>query len=800
MDAAKPYSLDWDRLADASLIGADVPRREDGRFLSGQGRYLADLRLPGMRELAFVRSTIAHGRIKSVSAPRHAAPGSVWTARELDGVAKPMVAALLRESFRRAPYTALATDAVRFVGEAVAAVLADTRTAADDLAEAVHVDAEPLPSVTDAVQALSANAPRLRPEWPDNSYMTIERATPGFESAAAKADVHVTRSYRMARAGPMPIETRGCVAWFDRRNDQLILWTSTQRPHLIRGFVAQHLVGFDERRVQVIVPDVGGAFGVKTNFYPEELVVAAIATQVDHPVRWIETRFEHMLTACHAREQIQTITAHAMRDGTLVALEADIIGDGGAYSMITSTGAIEANMAVSVLPGPYRFTEYKLRARSASTNKTPMGPYRGVGRPGAVFAMERTIDEVAHELGMPPNAVRLKNVVAPGEFPWKTPSGLTYDSGDYPGLIRLAEQAMKQTPSKAKDHERVGVGYAMYVEQTAHGTAEFVARGSSVLYGFESARVTLDLSGALTVEVGVLSQGQGLETTLAQVAGAVTGLPLERISVRQGDTNTCPFGMGTVASRSMVMAGGAVYHACLKLTQKLRAIAAKQLECKPEEIVLRAGVASGPAGRLEYTQLADIAWQNIQKLPTGMEPGLEFLHLYRPEIESGTFASGMHAVRIAVDLETGVIRVLDYVVVEDCGQEINPMIVEGQVRGGVAQGIGQALSEAFRYDADGQPLCGSFMDYAMPGFAEVPNIRIEHQHTLSTFGVFGMKGTGEGGCIAPPAAIANAVCDALHDLNIGVAEVPLTANAVWQALRRAGQDRIFIGEAPSMGK
>ena len=800
MSAPTQSSKGWDKLADATLIGADVRRHEDIRYLTGRGRYLADLQVPGMRELAFVRSNVAHGRVGAILPPGTAQPAEVWTARELGTLARPMVGALLREGFRRANYTALATDTVRFVGEAIAAVIADTRAGAEDLAGAVEVDIESLEAVVDAVKALQPGAPRLYPAWPDNNYLSLERATPGFDEAVAKADVHMTRSFRMARLAPMPIETRGCIAWLDRRSDQLIVWTSTQRPHLIRSFLAQHLVGFDERRIRVVVPDVGGAFGGTTNFYPDELAIAAIATQVDFPVRWIETRSEHMLTSCHAREQIQVVTAHAMRDGTLVGLDVDIIGDGGAYSMITSTGAIEANMAASVLSGPYKVPHYKFRARSACTNKTPIGPYRGVGRPGAVYAMERTVDELALELGLAPNAVRMKNVIPPEAFPWRTATALTYDSGDYPGLIRIAEEAMCATEGmQAGPGERLGVGYAMYVEQTAHGAAEFVARGSSVLYGFESARVKLDLSGSLTVEVAVLSQGQGLETTLAQVASAVSGVPMDSVSIRQGDTDVSPYGMGTVASRSMVKAGGAVYHACLKLTGKLRVIAASQFGCEPAQVGLQAGEASCGEKRMTYAQIADIAWQNIQKLPPGAEPGLEFLHLYRPEIETGTFASGMHAARVAVDMDTGAVRVIDYLVVEDCGQQINPMIVEGQVQGGVAQGIGQALSEAFRFDATGQPLAGSFMDYAMPGSGDVPSIRVEHQHTLSTFGVFGMKGTGEGGAIGPPAAIANAVSNALAELNIGVKEVPMTANAVWEALNRAtgpgAGSRTYIGDA-----
>lgn len=774
-----------------AVVGHPVDRLEDARFLHGNGRYLADIHLPGMRDVAFVRSPVAHGRILKITPPAGIEHAACWTAAELDPFVRPVTAILERDSFRRAPYPILAQQRVRFAGELVAAVIADHRPAAEDLTEQVEVEIEPLPALADPLVALKSDAERLHAHWPDNCHMRFGRTVGPFDKAVAEAEVSITRHYRMGRVTPSPLETRGVIAWFDRRANQLVVYVSTQRPHLIRSFLAQQLVGLDERRIRVIVPDVGGAFGGKTNLYPEEVALAAMAMQVPYPLRWIEDRYEHLLSACHAREHVQTVTVHARRNGEILALDARIVVDGGAYSMCTSTGAIEANMAVNVLPGPYRIGAYKFEAISACTNKTPLGPFRGVGRPGACFAMERTIDELAHELGLEPHELRRRNLLRSDEFPYQTVTGLHYDSGNYRAMIDTAtaciahDRIRKEQTAQAETRRRIGVGYAAYVEQTAHGAKEFIARGSTVLYGFESARVTLDQSGTLTVEAGILSQGQGLETTLAQIASEVTTLPLTHISIRCGDTASAPYGMGSVASRSIVMAGGATYHACIQLMARIRTIAAAILKCADADLVIESGTVSGGGSSLPFAKIAHIAWQQVHLLPDGVEPGLEFLHNYRPEVQSGTFSSGLHAAKVAVDIDTGKIELLDYLVVEDCGRAINPKIVDGQVTGGVAQGIGQALFEHIVYDETGQPKSVTLADYVLPGFEEVPDIRIEHMETLSPFTVYGMKGTGEGGCIAPPAAIANAVTDALRSLQVSVAVTPITPEAVWCAIEDA---------------
>jgi len=790
-----------------TTVGHPVPRSEDERHLNGAGRFVADIAWPGALHVAFVRSAVAHGRLRSVTAPPLAQGESFWTAADLQDVAHPIVAKLNRPGFQSAPYPCLATDRVRFVGQPIAAVVAATRARAEDLAEMAELDIEPLPVIASAQAAFEDGAPLMHEGWSGNHFMKFTRTFGEFDTAVERAEVHLTRSYRMERLAPSPLETRGCLAVFDRADGRLVFHTCCQRPHIQRDFLAEQLIGIDQHRIQVIVPDVGGAFGVKTNLYPEELALAAISIKLGGAVRWIEDRMEHLLSACHARENDQTVTIHATRDGEIVALEASYLVDGGAYSMLPSTSAVEANMSANVMPGPYRIRNYRATAVSACTNKAPTGPYRGVGRPAACFAMERTIDELAHVLGIEPHELRRRNLITPEAFPYITATGLVYDTGNYPPMMDTAVRALghdetraAQRAAPADARERIGVGYAWYVEQTAHTAKEFFARGSVVLYGFESARVKMDIAGSLTIETSVCPHGQGHATTLAQIASEVTSIPFDRISVRTGDTDVVPYGNGTFASRSVVLAGGAVHQACTRLVDRLRAIAAHLMDAPLESTAVHGQAVAGPAGvvPLAFARLAHVALQYVHELPEGIDPGLEFMASYRPPVETGAFSAGVHAARVAVDVETGAVRLLDYVVVEDCGQTINPMIVDGQVYGGVAQGIGQALLEELRYDAQGQPGTVTLADYLLPGFGEVPEVRIEHQHTLSPFTAYGMKGTGEGGCIGGPAAIGNAVTDALRGYRVSVTRAPVTARDVWGAIEaarasapaKAQQDRV----------
>jgi aerobic carbon-monoxide dehydrogenase large subunit len=785
-------SLEIQTSRNTRQVGRPVTRLEDRRHLAGRGSFVADVRLPGLRDVAFLRSQVAHGDLRGVSLADGVDAGAVWTAERLAPLVRPMRATLKRPNYRVADFPVLATDRVRYVGEMIAAVVADTRAVAEDIAEQLLPDIGLRDAVVDPLASLAPDAPRLHALWPDNVYMHNGRTIGDFDAAVAQADVVVTRDLAMARVGALPLETRGCVASYDRGARTLTLYLSTQRPHLIRTMLAEQLTEIDESRIRVIAPDVGGGFGGKSNLYPEEIALAALALQLPHPVRWIEDRWEHLVSATQSRQNVQRLTTYATRNGELLAVDARIVADSGAYAMRTSTAAIEANMAAAVLPGPYRLRNYRFEAISVATNKAPIGPFRGVGRPAAVFGMERMMDETAAALGMEPHEFRLRNMIDAAEHPYMTVTGLSYDSGDYKSLLRKVVNTIDvpavratQATQAADARIAIGVGFGCYTEQTAHGAEEWNRRGSPFEYGFESARIRIDPSGGILVSVGIQSHGQGLETTLAQVAADAFGVNYERVIVRHGDSELCPYGLGTVASRSMVMAGGAVHGAAQKLADKLRRIAGAVLKASPDEVVLSGGNAGAGGQEISLEELARIAYLELARLPKDIEPGLEVLFNYRPPIETGAWSSGVDAARVEVDLDTGQVRVLDLVVGEDCGFVVNPLVADGQVIGGAAQGLGQALFEELRYQEDGQPISVNLADYLVPGAAEMPKVKIIHQQTLSPFTVFGMKGLGEGGCIAPPAAIANAVSDALRRFGVDVKSVPIKPSDLWQALQAA---------------
>jgi carbon-monoxide dehydrogenase large subunit len=482
------------------------------------------------------------------------------------------------------------------------------------------------------------------------------------------------------------------------------------------------------------------------------------------------------VAANHSREHQHEIQAWFDETGRIHAVRAQILVDAGAYSAKTSTGAIEANMAANVLLGPYDIRNYQSEAISFYTNKSPLGPFRGVGRPAGCFAMERIIDEVAHELSMSPEEVRRRNLIPSEAFPYTTATGLLYDSGDYLAALNAAQEHADKWPKcEGDDRYAYGIGYAMYVEQTAHGAVEWQRRGSATVYGHEAARATLTPKGELILDVGTLSHGQGHHTSLAQIAAHVTGIPIDKIRLRQGDTGRAPYGLGTVASRSIVMAGGAVTRASKLLLDKSRKVAAAVLCCDDADLSHDGQCFTGPDGReIDYAEIARLSVVELHRLPKDIPAGMSVEGIYRPEVETGTFSYGAHVAHVRVDLETGVVKVLNFAVVEDCGTVVNPLILDGQVRGGVAQGIGQALYEAMSYSADGQPTTVTFGDYAVPSSWEVPTIDIIHQCTPSPFSEFGIKGVGEGGCIAPPAAIANAVRKALLSKGVAVNSTPIS--------------------------
>jgi aerobic carbon-monoxide dehydrogenase large subunit len=769
-------------------VGVSIRRKEDDRHLRGRAQFVADIDIRGMQEVVFVRSTHAHAQIGSISLPPEAR-GKVFTANDLPRI-KPIRVVTQAVGARSPSWPPLATDKVRYVGEAIAACVAPSRAEAEDLAAAIIVDYRPLDPVPDMQAARVGGQALVHEYFGDNVYQERTIAGGDIEAAKQSADITITREYRTARQSGAPMECRGVLAYRDHRLDEVVIYASTQTPHTMRVALGEFL-GLEERRIRVVAPDVGGGFGPKARLYPEEIVLAALALQLDHPVRWIEQRTEHLLTCAHSREHYYRVTAYADRQGQVLGVDCDITVDAGAYGMWPQGPYQEANMAARSLPGPYRIPHYRANICTVATNKTPIGPYRGVGRPGACFAIERTIDEVARAVGREPVEVRIENMIAPEQMPYTSVTGMHYDTGDYAGSVRLCAELLNLPAIRARqrqgepDGHLIGVGFASFTEQTAHGAAEFAARGASVIPGFESCTARILPDGSAVLMVGIQSHGQGLETALSQIACEELGIDPAGISVRHGDTESTAFGFGTFASRSMVMSGGAVARASRTLRDKLRRIGAHLLQCDMSETRCEGGAVHGPAGSVAISEIAAIAHLRMHELPPGVEPLLDATETYQPGISTGVFSYATHGAVVSVDPETGVVELFDYAVAEDCGTMVNPVLVEGQIRGGVVQGIGTALHEELPYDAGGQPLAASFLDYHLPGAHELPMIQIGHLHTPATATEYGMKGMGEGGAVAPPAAIANAVRDALSSLGVEVNETPLTPERVLAAVRTA---------------
>jgi aerobic carbon-monoxide dehydrogenase large subunit len=769
-------------------VGASLLRREDERHLHGRGEFVSDIKLPGTMEVAFLRSPHAHARIKSITVPTEAA-GRVFAAADLPQV-RPIRIVTQAAGAKSPAWPPLATDKVRYVGEAIAACIAPTRGEAEDLANSVIVEFEVLPAVVDAPRDMRASPALVHEQWGDNLY--LERGIEGgdIEAAARTAEITVTRRYRMNRQSGAPLEGRAVLAYRDHRLDEVVVYASTQTPHTMRVAIAE-ILGIDERSIRVIAPDVGGGFGPKARLYPEEIILAALALELDHPVRWVEDRTEHLLTAAHTRDHHYRVTAYADRQGKVLGVDADITVDAGAYGMWPQGPYQEANMAARCLPGPYTIANYRARTYTVATNKAPFGPYRGVGRTGACFAIERTIDEIARAVGRDPVPVRTENMIRPEQMPYASIGGMHYDAGDYAASVRLCAELLDLPAVRARqrqgepDGRLIGVGFASFTEQTAHGAAEFAARGAAIIPGYESCTARILTDGSAVLMVGIQSHGQGLETALSQIAAQELGIDPARIAVRHGDTESTAFGFGTFASRSMVMSGGAVARASRILRDKMTRIGAHLLQSDPADVRYADGAVWGPQGSVTVAEIAKVAHLRMDGLPPGVDPLLDATATYEPAIGTGVFSYATHGAVVAVDPETGFIEILDFAVAEDCGTMINPMIVAGQIRGGVVQGIGTALYEEIPYDETGQPLAGTLADYLLPGAAEMPAIKIGHLHTPTPHTEYGMKGMGEGGAVAPPAAIANAVRDALAASGAEVNETPITPQRVMAAIRKA---------------
>ncbi len=773
-------------------IGARVPRKEDSRHLHGRGQYVSDTVVPGQREVAFLRSPVAHGIIRGIRKPA-GSEGRVFTREDLVG-AGDIVATSTLPTYKLSGQPPLAHGKVRFVGEPVVMCVARTRAEAEDLCEQVELDIEELPALVDAHKARAEKAVRVHEDWDDNLFLTLS-ADNGFDALSKKATVVVNREVELSRQAMVPMEGKAVVAYWDERADQLIMYYSTQTPHIVRTGIAQFL-GLDEGQVRIIAPDVGGGFGYKVIVHPEELSVAWLAMKYRKPFRWIEDRREHLVSGANARQHHYRLTAYADDKGRLLALDAEITIDGGAYSNWPFTIGLEPGQATGNLPGPYDFQGYRCKTYCVATNKPGFMPYRGVARTGVCFAMELLMDAIARAVDRDPYDVRMENLVRPEQMPYDNVVKKHYDSGNYPAALALAREKfdhrkwLDRQKKGEPDGRKIGIGYASYCEQSAHGTSVFATWGLPLVPGYDQSAVKLTPDGGLEVRVGVHSHGQGMETTFAQLAHEILGIDVQKIKITHGDTGTTPYSTGTYASRSIVMAGGATLKACEELIPRIVKIGAHLLGCKETDARFdKALGVVGPAGKsVDLKEICSVWYLRPDRAPLDVDRrGLEVSVSYKPDRDTGAFSYASHAVAVAVDTETGQVEILDYVIAEDCGTLVNPMVVEGQTLGGVAQGIGTAMYEEIQYDANGQPNASTLADYLLPGPTEIPNMRIFHMETPSPYTMFGIKGMGEGGAIAPPAVIFNAVNDALRATGAEVNKTPLTPHRLLEELERAKQ-------------
>jgi carbon-monoxide dehydrogenase large subunit len=750
------------------FTGARVTRLEDARLLRGKGRYLDDIDVPGTLQVAFVRSNRPAARIASIdTADALRLPGviGIWTAADCD--------INLYTKHYEVGQPVLAKDEVRYVGEPVVAVFAEDRYVAEDAAELVKIVYHPLPPVLDIEEAMAPDARRVHAHR-DNVFHHTVRETEGFAEAFANAPRRARATFVTHRQTGVSIEPRGCMAMPDPATGRLTVYVSHQSPHQFRSQLTR-LLNLPENQIRVVVPEVGGAFGIKAMLYPEYLVVAEAARRLQRPVKWVSDRTESLLADAHARDNRHEVEVAFDDDGRILAVRDHVFGDTGAYPFLGFPGAVgEADWATNMLTGPYKIPHVSITIDCVFSNKAPVGPYRGVGGPVGAQVQEGIVDLVARELGKDPVEVRRVNLIQKEDFPYRTPTGNLYDPGSYTESLEEAldlidyEKFRRDQAEWRKRGRYVGIGICTFVEPSAFAESE---AGSTP---YEAASIRIEPTGTVTAALGLGPSGQGHETTMAQLIADELGVDVKDVVVIHGDTDSAPFGGGTGGSRSGTIGGGAALKASRELRQKLVKLAAHLLEAAEEDIEFvdgRAQVAGVPARAYSLHQLAHIAYTDVARLPEGMQPGLEVVARYQPPLDT-TFSNGTHVALVEVDITTGFVKVLDYVAVNDCGRLINPMIVEGQIHGGVAQGIGSAFLEELRYDEDGQLVTTSLMDYLLPVSTDVPRIRVRHIETPSD-NVGGFKGMGEGSLIAAPAALAGAVSDALAPFGVFVTEIPI---------------------------
>jgi carbon-monoxide dehydrogenase large subunit len=767
----------------AGYIGRAMKRVEDPRLVRGIATYVDDLTLPGMLHLAVLRSPYAHAKISSID------PSA---AKMLSGVVGVFVGADVNDRCGLVPcaspmpeqklpkHTVLASDRVYFVGHPVAAVVAQDRYAARDALDLIEVDYDPLPVVTDPEKALEKDSPLTHPDLGTNAAFNWTLANGDLEAAFKRADRVIRQRMVHQRLIPMAIEPRGCLASWHAGEGALTLWTSTQIPHLVRTLLPA-MIGVPENKIRIVAPEVGGGFGSKLNLYAEEALASHLAMRLNAPVKWIESRRENASATIHGRDQIGDYEVAVKKDGTVLAVKSRTIADIGAYNQLLTPAV--PTLTGLMLNGCYKLKAVRMDLTAVYTHKMSTDAYRGAGRPEATYVIERLMDLVADELGLDPVKVRLKNFPKPSQFPFNTVTGLTYDSGNYQGALKKAQQLahwgrlLKQRDHARKTGKLFGIGLSTYVEICALGPSKMMAAG-----GWEWGCVRIEMSGQITVITGATPHGQGQETSFAQITADKLGVPIQDIVVMRGDTAVAHYGRDTYGSRATVLGGTAILMCIDKIIAKARKLAGHLLGTKEANVVFKDGkffAKRAPKKSLGWKQLAPEAYV-AKNIPKNWEPGLEASSFFEPS--NCTYPFGTHIVAVEVDRETGEVKIVKYVCVDDCGPQINPLLVEGQVQGGIAHSIGQALFERTVYDENGQLLTGEFTDYPLARARDIPDYVMDYTVTPSPSNPLGIKGVGEAGTIGATPAIANAVIDALSALGIRHLDLPLTPEKIWRAI------------------
>lgn len=794
MDLIERVTTDPPRFVGQSVLRADAPR-----LLTGRGSYVGDRTEAGMLHMAVVRSPYSHAQITSVdveAARRLPGVAAVLTGRDVAELCRPWRGILQHfAGMKSGAQQALADGVVRYVGEPVVAIAATSRYVAEDACDLVAIDYDPLPPVVDPLAALAPGAPLVHPDLEDNRILRSEFSAGDVEGAFANAHRTYRETFRFGRHTGVPIETRSLIASFEPATRALTVWISTQVPHMMQAVLAR-LFELDEHRVRVIQPDVGGSFGIKIHVYQDDMAACALAVKLGRPIKWIADRRESFLSDIHARDELVECELAVDREGRVTGLQARVVCPVGSVSAYPRSSVVEGTQVVRLLPGPYQVRDYAYSLDVVAQNKVNTSQYRAVGHPIAFTVMEGMLDRAAADLGIDPAEIRFRNLIRPEQMPWTSVTGNTYDSGSYVESLRVlldkaGYEQMRREQAEARAAGRyLGIGISCFIEITGPG-AQFYGVGGAPISAQDTTTLRMEPTGKVTALVGLTDQGQGNATAVAQLVADELGIRPEDVVVVSGDTGACPYGGGTWASRGMPIAGSATLLAARSLREKVVGVAAHLLEAGPDDVELVGGearVRGVPDRVIPLSRVGEAVYYKSNLLPAGAEPSLDATrHFVNPG--PWTFSNGAHLALVELNPRTGVVKIRRYVVVSDCGPVINPALVDGQIRGGIAQGVGGALYEHLPYDEDGQLLASTLLDYLVPTSEEVPAVEVHHVETPSPLTVGGFKGVGEAGVAGAPAAISNAVNDALAPFSVRVSEHPITPDRIRELLR----DRVPAG-------